>query len=1052
MSVLTTLRCRVGAVVGTRFNPLLLFLVASSLFSATVRAQDLVEIDEEVEEIIVTGSRIPRDEFSSPSPIQVLNIDEYRQIGVSSIAELLYRAPIANGTQIDASLNTAATTSNATEQSPPGGVGSSSISLRGLGPERTLVLVNGRRLGSVGVRGAPAQPDISMIPFDMIEQVQVLTEGGSAVYGADAVAGVVNIILRDQFDGVELRVSAEQPADQGGETKQLSMIFGASGDRTSIMFGAEYYDRERIRVGDRDFASCWRLGHEVTPSGEIRSVCSNWFLENMVYFEGEFLHPDTNEPIDRVFYTPDGSTDIGIPNFATWEVALPEATEFDPRLADFGRNNWIYTDFYNDQDERRAADLVSELERISVVTTGTIDLDWWANEQAYFEGYFVNTQVFSKAATEQIFPDIAGEIAQEDINGNLIVDANGFPILVPNPLNPFGVTMGPIVTLDSIPQHRDVEREQFRFVAGFRGDIGDSSWSYDGFFSYDRGIGFQAQPILFENHLILATQTLRLNANGEVVCGPLNTTTARTGFDSPEPCVPLDLFADNIYTGGPTGDGVLSDAEQDYLVGTRTNRTVVEQSILSAYAVGDLFDIGDRTVAAAFGAEYRLDEIDSQADITGVRGLIAAENPLQEGETIGERDIIEVFGEVNVPLFDSLQVDGALRYTDEENFGSETTWRARVSYSPLDYLTLSASAGTSFRAPNLREQFLVGQGGGVGGSLDPCDNFGLQQSRANLGDDNSSFQFLINNCAAQGVTVFDSDGNGFADSSDVGSNATIPTSTSGSQNLKAETSDSRTATIQFRQPWTDTFDFDIAISYWDIVINDTVEEHDAGTIVTNCYANMEFPVGTSPFCDLQRRFIRSGGTVGAINFVDVSFINIGEQTATGIDLNTRFVYTFDNWGLDLNWTTAMTKQLEQETEIFGPDDRDDNLGEIGTPEFKFTSFLSLLRGDWEVLMQNRFIGDGQQDHIDLFSLCEIGLWSDDPTCEPIDFVDSVWYTDLSVTYSSDIWSATLGVSNLFDEEPPLIHPAAGPNRNNAVTSSGYDLVGRTIFATVQLGF
>ena len=124
--------------------------------------------------------------------------------------------------------------------------------------------------------------------------------------------------------------------------------------------------------------------------------------------------------------------------------------------------------------------------------------------------------------------------------------------------------------------------------AGFRGDIGDSSWNYDGFYSYDRGIGFQAQPILFENHLILATRTLRVNAFGNVVCGVRNTTTAEEGFDSPEPCVPLDIFADNIYTGGPTGEGKLSEAEQDYLVGNRTNRTVVEQTILNVYATGDL--------------------------------------------------------------------------------------------------------------------------------------------------------------------------------------------------------------------------------------------------------------------------------------------------------------------------------------------------------------------------------------------------------------------------------------------------------------------------------
>lgn len=1049
MLILTNVRCGNDAAARVGFNPLVLFLAATFLLNATANAQDLESLDDEMVEIIVTGSRIPRDEFSSPSPIQRLEVDAARQIGVSSIAELLHRAPIANGTQIDSTLNTAATTFNATEEPPPGGVGSSSISLRGLAPERTLVLVNGRRLGSVGVRGAPAQPDISMIPFDMIDRVEVLTEGVSAVYGADAVAGVVNVILRNQFEGVELRMSAERPVDPGGETRQLSLMFGASGDRTSMIFGAEYYDRERIRSGDRDFTSCLREIYDVTPDGEILSACSKTFPDNFI-LTNSFLHPVTDEPIFVAFYTPDGATDIGIPNFATWEVAVPDPTIFDPRLANQGILNFAFTDFYNDQDERRAADMVSELERFSMVTTGTIDLDWWANEEAYFEGYYVNSKVFSKAVTEQIFPSIAGEIAQEDANGNIIVDANGFPILVPNPLNPFGVTVLPVATLDSIPQTRDVEREQFRLVAGFTGNIGDSTWSYDGFYSYDRGIGFQAQPILFENHLILATRTLRVDAFGNVICGVRNTTTAEEGFDSPEPCVPLDMFADNIYTGGPTGEGVLSDAEQDYLVGNRTNRTVVEQTILNAYATGELFHIGDRTVAAAFGAEYRKDEIDSQADITGVKGLIAAENPLQEGETIGDRDLIEVFGEVNVPLLANLQVDGALRYTDEENFGSETTWRARVSYSPLDYLTLSASAGTSFRAPNLREQFLAGQGGGVAGSLDPCRNPNIQSEILLRGQDDPDLQFRLSNCIAQGVNVVDSDGDGNLDTSDFFAGATIPTSAGGNQGLQAETSESRTATISFSQPWFDQFDFDIAASYWDIEIENTVEELDAGAIVDSCYTDRDFPNGTSPFCGRQRRFIRSDGFADAINFIDISFVNIGEQTAKGIDLNTRLLYTFDNWGLDVMWNMALTRQLEQEIEILGPEDRDDNLGEIGTPKFKFISSLSLRRNDWEVLMHNRYIGDGQQDDSDPFEEKSIIIGT--PLTRDVDFVDSVWYTELSLTYFSDIWSVTLGVNNLFDEEPPLIHPSTGPNRSNAVTSSGYDLFGRTIFATATLGF
>ncbi|MGH8129459.1 MAG: TonB-dependent receptor plug domain-containing protein, partial [Steroidobacteraceae bacterium] len=648
------------------------FLLAAAIVVSPAAAQEDAEgVEGAVEEITVTGSRIARDEFSSPSPIQVLDVESGRQLGISSITEMLQRATVANGQQIDATLNTNAGNSNATEAPPTGGVGSSSIDLRGLGPERTLILVNGRRMGSVGVRGAPAQPDINLIPFSMVDRAEVLTEGVSAVYGADAVAGVVNVILRDDFEGFEVTLNSELPGDEGGEIGQLSMIAGAQSDRASIIFGAEVFDRARVLAGDRDFSQCFRA-HEIATNGEILSTCFETFFDNVI------LAPGIPSPSGDIwaFYTP-GETNMGIPNYSDW-LALPNPQSVNPVNGDLGRfANFGFFDFYNDQDERRASDLVGELQRFSLVTTGKVDMDWWANEEIFFEAYYLNSQTFSIGTTEQIFPDILGMIPQEDANGNIIVDGSGAPVLVPNPLNPLGVDALPILTVEDIPQTRDVERELMRLVGGLRGDFGDTTWSYEGFFSYDRGIGFQAQPILFEPNMILATQTVRLNADGDVICGIPNPTSGFGGFDTPNPCVPLDIFGVNsggaTWDGGVTGEGVLSAAERDFLIGNRTNRTVVEQTVFGAFATGDLFDLRDRTVAAAFGAEFRTDQITSQNDITGVKGLNAAENPLQEGETIGERDIFEVFGEINVPLLETVAMDAAVRYTDEENFGEETT-------------------------------------------------------------------------------------------------------------------------------------------------------------------------------------------------------------------------------------------------------------------------------------------------------------------------------------------------------------------------------------------
>jgi iron complex outermembrane receptor protein len=1053
--------------------------LSCALFAAPVQAQDddavLEDEDDTVEEITVTGTRIRRDEYSSPSPIQVLDVESGRQLGLSSIAEMLQRTTVANGNQIDATLNTNAGNSNATEAPPTGGVGSSNVDLRGLGPERTLVLVNGRRMGSNGVRGAPSQPDINLIPFSMVERVEVLTEGVSAVYGADAVAGVVNVILRDEFEGFEVTANTESPSETGGNINQISMIAGAVSDRASLTFGAEFFDRQRVRVGDRDFSRSFRSIEEF-EDGSRQVIDRDGFFDNVIlsldFMDPSlpFTQPDNAEIF--FFYNPGISaaqSDLGIQNFTSY-AQLPPAPAgtydygFGPDIQNDGQRgstNFPYFDFYNDQDERRLGDLVGDIERVSAVTTGKLDLDLWSNEEVFFEAYYLQSKTFSIAATEQIFPDVPGMIPQEvevDTDGDgeadtttINVDANGVPILVDNPLNPFPGDIAPILTVENVPQTRDVERNHFRFLTGLRGDLGDSSWSYEGFYSYDRGIGFQAQPILFENHLVQATRGVRLDINGNVTCDIGNNTSQLGSFDTLESCVPIDWSDPNIYEGGVTGDGTFTPEQVRFLVGNRTNRTVVEQTMLGGFVTGDVFEIDGRAVGTAFGAEFRTDEISSQNDLIGVLGLNAAENPLQEGETIGERDIWEVYGEINVPLLETLSLDAAVRYTDEENFGNETTWRGRFIWAPVDYLALSASAGTSFRAPNLREQFLADQGGGISGASDPCINNNIQA----MDQSDPLRQIVIDNCIADGVVFTDSDGDGQPDTTVLGTQGvtTIPTSTGGNTTLLAETSDSYTATIQFSQPWTQAFDFDFAVSYWSIEIEDTVEEPTADFIIDECYSNQDFPNLTSGFCGLVSRPGGGNPATNILNSVDVSFINIGEATAKGIDLNTRLLLALDGIGTDLAWSTATTKQLEQEVQIFGPDDRDDNLEEIGTPEWKFTSTLSLRRNEWELLAQNRYIGEQQQDNSDAFRANPFDpccAFNSAPVSRDVDSVDGTWYTDLSLTYLRDSWSATLGVNNALDEDPPLIDTTEGPNRNNAVSSTGYDFFGRTWFATVSV--
>lgn len=285
-----------------------LILSASLALAPSAFAQDNAE-EEVIEEVVVTGSRIRRGTFTSASPIQTMNIDAARQIGINSVSDLLQQSNVANGQQINAELNTNAGNSNASEPPPAGGVGSANIALRGLDPERTLILVNSRRLGSSGVRGAPSQPDMNLLPLNLIERIEIITDGASSIYGADAVAGVVNILLRDSFEGMEVTGAYSNPFAGGGETKQISFITGAQTDRAKFVISGEYFDRKRVLLSDR--IECRQsIAVDFASGNLLESFCSAGFPDNVVY------DLSATGGVGPWQFRTEGSTNIGIPNFS----------------------------------------------------------------------------------------------------------------------------------------------------------------------------------------------------------------------------------------------------------------------------------------------------------------------------------------------------------------------------------------------------------------------------------------------------------------------------------------------------------------------------------------------------------------------------------------------------------------------------------------------------------------------------------------------------------------------------------------------------------------
>lgn len=1082
-------------------------VLACGLTLSPVYAQESDEEEEAVEEITVTGSRIARDTFSTTTPIQVLNTDDAQRIGIMNISELLQKSTVSSGTQIDGSLNNNAGNTNASEGPPEGGVGSSCVNLRGLGCERTLVLVNGKRLGLAGIRGAPSQPDINMLPIGMVEAIDVLTGGLSTIYGADAVAGVVNVRLKQDYEGINFTVNTDLPEDTGGEIYSASLIGGVSGNAGNVTFGMEYSRQERVATGDRDFSNCIRRGNwNYFESGEVVGGCRSDFPDNWVITAADLFTTagytqvggdgPIPHPVDatRLIYTP-GSSNILDPmgnpvmGFSTF-AALPDNTDnslrgFPNAQRPFYLDRFRYVDgLVNDQFDRRVADLWRPYERFSLVVNGHVDPGWNNNEELYFEGYYFNRQNSIIAATEQLFPTVLGQAPLVDSSNNPILDANGAVQLVDNPLNPFGVNVSPIITLDDVPQTFDTELQQIRLVTGLKGDLSFSdNWSYDVSASYDRAAGFVAQPILLENHLFFATQTIGVVADGdgnptnEVICGARVVSDINGQFTL-LPCTPADFLNMSIAGDSVTTSGrFATQAELDYLVANRTNRTVTELTSLQGYVTGELFDIsGGGTAAAAFGVEFREDQINSQNSASGVLGLNAAENALVEGETNGSRTTFDAYAEFSLPLVvdagwaDIFQVDLAGRYTDDENFGSDFVYKAGFLWGVNEYVSFSSSFNTSFRAPSLREQFLADQADSLAGSADPC-----RQPAIDLIPPGPDKDRLVNNCILSG-----------ADVTVLGSSFTvaIPTSIGGALGLNPETSESLTGTLTLSQPWTERFDFDVAITYFDIEIEDTVRALDPGTIIARCFTDEENLA--SPFCDrVERDRPTSPPDLNFISFVRAGFVNTGTETVQGFDLTTRL--STDMGPTTVSWVTGSTYLQERLLQEFPPSAGDpdgstivNNVGRIGTPEWTFSSTVGVALGAWDFTWQARWFSDMKFPEgvpnpliVDVNDLLPDGtdpddiyeVWTDfgffnssqvdTDTFGPIRAVadaESQWQHDLAVTYNADRYQFTAGVNNLFNEEPPLIDQASGPNRNNAVTSARYDVIGRSIFLRASVDF
>ena len=1021
-------------------------------------ADDSSEIDESelIEEIVVTGSRIRRDEFSSAAPVQIIDGAASREIGLIDTVRLLQNATQATGTQIDSSF-TAFVLDN--------GPGSAQVNLRGLGPDRVLWLVNGRRLAPGGVGGAPSTPDITTIPNIMIDRIELVLDGASSIYGSDAVSGVGNVIMRKDFEGFEFESVIVDPSDPGGEEKTLGLAWGKSGDNWNVGAAAEYYDRETLSLEDRDFTSqCNRYIHEDENGRELNNYLG--------LAPGTTLSPCKLSTINRVFiplgfgnvWSTPGTSNIGIPNFSETEVpvglsvfnptivptdtngdGIPDIGLVDPDfngLTDIDLQTDAYN--FNGSPRDRAGDLISENERVNVFAYGEYDLQDEANTTFYFETLYSQRklQVFSPGAT--IFPEVPAS--------NPYNPCNRFGVNGVNCINFFGgfdfgdLEVTPIVAIRGDRDNNDVELKQYRYVGGVKGDLpllqsdgGFGNWSYDFYVSHSISNGTDSAQGILGAPLNYAINTAFYDPVADTVrCG--------TGNDG---CVPVNMFADSIYQ--PGGGDFATQAERDYVFGTRAFETDIYQTIVSAVVQGDVFQLpwNDTTVPLVIGVEYRNDEIDSQPnEVARDGGFIAF---FADRGAKGDRSIKEFFMETELQLLQDVpgakewSLNLAGRWTDESTYGSDSTYSIKTIYSPIDQITFRGTYGTSFRAPNAREQFLRGTSGFTQ-VLDPCvvpveaQIASLDPSLPAVYDPTNDPRSAttLSNCLANGV-----DGTSLGLDGGLNFYSTEVLRKGGQQvrlGIDPETSTSYTYGVVLDPG----FGLRVGVTYFDIEVEDSISLLGTQFIVNDCYIENEN--NSSQFC----RFINRDDD-GFFDIIDSSFVNINTLTSRGLDFNlyfaTDFVIADRNLGIEVDAT--MTRLLENAFRF--EDLEEDDAGTPVAPEWEGELRLTARFRDYRFNWLVNYIS-GESDVKEDFGAnapCEILTVQ----CRPVVETDYYVSHDISFTWAPRDWTFTVGMVNIFNEEPPLVDTDAPEVQlNNIPLGAGYDILGRRIFASVRKSF
>jgi outer membrane receptor protein involved in Fe transport len=995
---------------------LLMGALPAGLHVATAVAQD----ESQPEELIVTGSRIVSPNLESISPVTSISSEDITQTGKVRVEDIINQLPQAFAGQGSSIAN--------------GADGTATVDLRGLGPSRTLVLVNGRRLMPGDPDGGSAA-DLNFIPAALVKRVEVLTGGASSVYGADAVAGVVNFIMDTDFEGVRLEFNGSYydhendndvasivtqsgiglPDDnvELGYSRDVTFAVGLGGedDRGHAVMYATYRNVDPILQADYDYSVCTFNSGTTFSCGGSATTAPASFTQDF----GTFFTIDENNNV-RPF-------------------------DFGADVYNFGPLN-----FYQRPDERYTAGVFADF-----------DVNDHAN--VYGEFMFMDDRSVAQIAPSGAFLGTGVTILEEDpVTGGVFETVPGYPLNCNNPFlgdpgnpnslyNALGCT-SPDETVFSYIGRRNVEgggrqddvgHTAFRAVAGIRGDLTDT-WSYDASFSH----GTVRRQSTYLNDFSVTRLVRALNIVDPTGGDPSDAVCSVNADADPNNddtnCVPYNIF----QQGGVTQEAL------DYLQIPGFQRAEAVQRIVNANVTGDLSEWVSLPSASTglqinVGTEYRHEETEFNADAAFQGNGLASDLAGQGAATLpvnGQFHVKELFLEARLPLIegkalaDVLSFETGYRFSDYSTGVDTDTYKFGIDWAPVDAIRFRGTFQHAVRVPNVGELF-SSQQIALNGSTDPCAGL--------LGDADPSNdpEATLEQCLRTGMTE-EQYGN-------VGANPASQYNgfVGGNPNLDPEEGD----TVSFGAVFQPDFIPNLALSldWFEIKVEDQISNgglQDA--FLSECIAT-----GDPAVCDLIHRDALGSLWATPNGFIVDTSLNIGEVKTSGVDVAASYAFDIGQHRLGLNMVGTILESLE--TDLLGNGDFFDCAGFYGTtcgipnPEWRHS-----LRATWstpwrgiDVSLAWRYFDEVKVDKSSSDTQLAGAFAPSDAR------LGSRSYIDLSGSMTfAEKYTLRLGANNLFDKDPPLnggSNCPAGPCNGNTWPQV-YDALGRQLFATFTMDF